>query len=120
MDKIEQINTAYQCVCEWLLGNDTGSSSKSIVAYMLGIKSRNFDAPYDPAGIGRCFRLLEIFPEWENRMPEMAYTTKDWALIIQHWESIHKMMDNEVGIDWSKGKNARRTFDLRMEIRRRT
>lgn len=78
---------------EWLLGRDTGSSSMAIFAHMVGFNSppggrRWWDAPSDPSDLGRCLRLLDLFPEWKPRMPEMANRSPYWAELIKHWEEI--------------------------------
>lgn len=56
---------------EWLLGDDTGSSSKAICRFMLGIEGE-YPAPFDVADRGRCIRLLNSIPKWWNRLDEMA------------------------------------------------
>lgn len=38
---------------EWLLGDDTGMSSKHLVGHMLGVKVREY-APCDADDRGRC------------------------------------------------------------------
>jgi hypothetical protein len=108
-------------VATWFAGGDTGISSKAIAAYMCGgdMKAGRswHSAPSDPADLGRCLRLLEIFPEWKERMPEMASVNDDWARIIPHWDKMAAMMADEVGIDWSKGKKAMRTYEFMASVR---
>jgi hypothetical protein len=56
---------------EWLLGDDTGLSSKHLVGHMLGIPIREY-APLDADDRGRCLRVLKIMgEEWVMRLPEM-------------------------------------------------
>lgn len=100
---------------------DTGISSECIAAYMSGVDMNNISkkcAPSDPSDLGRCLRLLEIFPEWKGRMSEMASVSKDWATIVPHWNKLAELMEQEVGIDWSKGKKAPITYDVMSKIRR--
>ncbi len=68
--------------------------------------ARDTDAPSDPSDLGRCLRLLELFPEWKSRMPEMATLNRGWASLIPQWDQISALMQEEVGIDWSKGSSA--------------
>lgn len=51
-------------VIEWLSGDDTGASSKTILStiYDTNPKSRNSCTPQDPGDFGRCYRLLKKFP----------------------------------------------------------
>jgi hypothetical protein len=99
----------------WFVSGDTGISSKCIAAVMAGVPGDDIPdqyTPSDPADLGRCLRLLELFPEWNERMPEMAKLNEDWANILPHWNDAAKMMAQEVGIDWSKGRSAPKTYNF--------
>lgn len=59
---------------EWLLSGDTGISSETLCAYMLGIEKKGpfgNQAPSDAADRGRCIRLLQRIPEWVPRLDEL-------------------------------------------------
>lgn len=71
----------------WLHSHDTGISSRAIFDYMtLGILGGC--TPSDAGDLGRCVRLLDRFPEWQARMPEMARVSDDWAALMQIWEPL--------------------------------
>ncbi len=93
----------------WLSGRDSGMSSVAICHHMLGMKSDG-SFPWDPADLGRCLRLLERFPEWKPRIGEMARYSHTWAALAARWDELAAMMENEVGIDGSKGKRAPLTY----------
>lgn len=57
---------------EWLFSDDTGASSKTLCAHMLGVKGVHNSIPSDAADRGRCIRLLQAIPEWKDRLDEMA------------------------------------------------
>lgn len=96
----------------WLMSGDTGASSKSICAHMQGIQKSDYASyPRDPADLGRCLRLLEIMPEWKPRIQEMAVYGPGWAGQVAVWQELRATMDNEVGIDWSKGNRAPITYN---------
>lgn len=106
-------------VMEWMMGDDTGISSKSIAAFMCGADLSNTywnSPPSDPSDLGRCLRLLERFPEWNDRLPEMASVDKRWAKVIPRWSEAAAMMAEEVGIDWSKGKTAPKTYEFMKSV----
>lgn len=103
-------------VFKWLAGRDTGLSSKAIASHMTCGWCDGTYPPADPADLGRCLRLLERFPEWKARMPEMA-KYKDWKNLIARWDEVAQSMADEVGIDWSKGRSAPKTYDLMCSIR---
>lgn len=105
---------------EWIFGDDTGLSSKAICAHMLGIsigdRYNRQCHPWDPSDLGRCLRLLEKFPEWKDRMPEMAGLSKEWCNLIAHWDELSIQMENEVGIDWKKARSAPETYRMMKAI----
>lgn len=72
-------DTVQQRAIKWALGDDTGTSSKTLCAFMLGMNSTNgcrrYGASYPPSDAddrGRCIRLLKLIPEWLPRLPELA------------------------------------------------
>lgn len=96
---------------QWIVGEDTGLSSISIWAHMMGVEPEDgFTTPSDPSDLGRCLRLLRAFPEWDQRIAEMAGCGRGWQVLAHHWRELEQLMANEVGIDWSKGQSAPRTF----------
>lgn len=83
----------------WLLGNDTGISSKTIFAVMMGEDVINYfgpGVPQDPADFGRCHRLLFHFPAWRARLPEVSAKYPAWGPLIREWSFLTAMfMENE-------------------------
>ena len=75
------------------------------------------DYPYDPDDLNRCLLLLEAVPEWKSRMPEMAAHGAVWAALAARWDEIVQSFVDEVGLNWSKGGHARKTYDLMHEVR---
>lgn len=59
---------------EWATGDDTGSSSKYLCRFMLGLVKTSIEerSPYDADDRGRCIRLLNLKPEWWNRLDELS------------------------------------------------
>lgn len=84
---------------EWLLSGDTGISSKTILSVMTGsAMSGPFrpDIPYDPSDFGRCYRLLQKFPEWRERLPEVAATYPIWGPMVAAWDELTKLYEQEL------------------------
>jgi hypothetical protein len=100
----------------WIVGNETGISSKNIWKHMIGAGKPCGFSPADPSDFGRCARLLVIMPEWRDRIAEMAKYGERWAAITKQWQTVHDCMAEEVGIDWSRGRSASRTYDLMQSI----
>jgi hypothetical protein len=111
-DSLEEIE---QRADKWVVGTDTGTSSRAVWGFMLGV-GRSEATPSDPADLGRILRLLEIIPEWKPRVPHLAQLGEEWKALVDRWDELAGTMDDEVGIDWSKGDSASRTYDLMKEI----
>jgi hypothetical protein len=75
---------------EWLLSDDTGTSSKTILSVMTGSKmtGTRADVPYDGGDFGRCYRLLKEFPEWKTRLHEVAEKYVEWVAIVREWDRL--------------------------------
>jgi len=98
-------------IYRWMAGGDVGLSSKAIAMHMsAGWCDGSY--PHDPADLGRCLRLLNLFPEWKPRIKEMARYGDVWERYVTHWDEMEEQMSNEVGIDWSKARSAPLTYDM--------
>lgn len=76
---------------EWLMGRDTGISSKAIFAVMTNTyydPKTYTPVPYDPADFGRCHRLLERFPTWRLFLDKMPATYPAWAPYVPVWDEL--------------------------------
>ncbi|HQS60001.1 MAG TPA: hypothetical protein PKZ37_16615 [Gallionellaceae bacterium] len=78
---------------EWLLGDDTGTSSETICAVMTGSALDHADVPYDADDFGRCYRLLRSFPEWRARMSEVSAKFPKWGPIVAAWDELTAMYE---------------------------
>lgn len=75
----------------WWLGTDVGCSSATIFSVLSDSMERGNAArlgggaaPQDDSDLGRCRRLLDLFPEWRARLGEVAaaHPGKGWEKII--------------------------------------
>lgn len=73
---------------EWYQGNDTGVSSETIWTVMTGYPVRRSGVPWDPSDFGRCYRLLERFPEWRTRLSELAEAFPQWVPLVREWDRL--------------------------------
>jgi len=83
---------------EWLQGKDTGISSKTIFAVMTGtVDMGPFSGgiPYDPSDFGRCYRLLQHFPQWRARLPEVARRHPEWGPMVEAWDELTALYEQE-------------------------
>lgn len=102
----------------WIVGRHVGLSSKAIWAHMMGAGEPEYgwSHPHDPDDLSRCLRLLRFVPEWQARLPEMGTRSPSWKALASRWSEVESSMEDEVGWDWSKGRSAKRTYDLMRSI----
>jgi hypothetical protein len=85
---------------QWLRSGDTGVSSIAIYTAMLGgptpILRSDQNWPHDPSDFGRCFRLLERFPDWRNDMSKVSKMFPAWAPIINVWPELEDLYREEI------------------------
>lgn len=67
----------------WAASDDTGVSSKTLLAHMTGNPKVGYTSPpSDADDRGRCIRLLELIPEWIPRLSELAKDEKPSEAIV--------------------------------------
>ena len=84
-------------IIKWFVTGNIGSSSKAIVAQLMGIYAkRNWgDHPHDSGDFGRCYKLLEAVPEFKPRIKEMAVRSNEWAALVEHWDELTELYAND-------------------------
>ena len=68
-------------IVAWATGDDTGMSSNTVLRFMSGLELSNIQIclpPSDAGDRGRCIRLLNLFPEWWDRLDEMRGLSDEW------------------------------------------
>ena len=83
----------------WMMSGDTGISSETILSVMTDTPmSGHFgpDVPYDPSDFGRCYRLLNHFPEWKSRLHEVCEKHPKWKPLIDCWGELTELYEREI------------------------
>lgn len=82
----------------WVGSGDIGTSSLTIWAVLLGRTSPHgrFDVPHDPSDFGRCYRLLQIAPDWRPRLTEVAAAVPAWAPFVREWDQLTALYEHEL------------------------
>jgi len=74
----------------WLLSGDTGTSSETLCAAMLGLRTGYGSTPSDMGDFGRCYRLLEFIPAWRTQLEKVAQVYPVWAGLVKNWALLEK------------------------------
>lgn len=116
MNEDEMNNEEMVKILKWIGGGDAGLSSQAIALHM-ATGECDGSYPHDPADLGRCLRMLAIFPSLKSRIKEMGKYGDVWKAYSERWDELEQCMADEVGIDWSKAKKAPETYRLMQEVR---
>lgn len=107
---------------EWLANGERGISSNTIVQHLTGIKTLGTwrkDIPYDPDDLRRCRLLLERVPALKERFHAMASCSADWERLVEKWDELCTLMDEESPF-WRDGEgSAERTYEMMADLRKR-
>ena len=96
-----------------------GRGGEGGAAAFLGAPIERGNHPHDPDDLGRCLRLMKLVPEIrEGFVERMSALSPEWQALAERWDEIAASMEAEVGIDWSKGRSAPRTYGLMRSILR--
>lgn len=81
----------------WLASDDTGLSSRTILAWMETgmLADVCLDYPLDPADLGRCIRLLDLEPTYRARITDMAGAGPEWARLVSRWADLEALYREE-------------------------
>lgn len=108
-------STVAERAAAWIANGRVGMSSRAIWSHMMGAKADRMEAPSDPDDLNRCLLLLDLIPEWSERIPEMAQHGSRWKALAERWDEITDAFIGEVGLDWCNGRSAPITYRLMKE-----
>lgn len=103
----------------WLATGRRGLSSETLFTFTTGVdctRDNGHNHPHDPADLRRCRLLLDQCPELVSCIPRVAAAGPEWAALVQHWDEVCALMDEE-SPDWRKGHgSAPKTYALMKDI----
>ena len=103
-------------IAQWMVEGETGLSSECMAAVVLGATPRSAHYPLDPADLNRCMKLVKAAPVVKRHFHKIRALSKQWRIVIDHWDELSEMFVAEVGWDWSKAKSAPRTYDRMKQL----
>ena len=106
-------------IIDWMCSStNKGTSSKAMAAAFLDREPEDrfgFGThPADPADFNRCLLLLETAPEARKHMDKVAALSDKWKKIVENWDELENCFLDEVGLNWSKGRDLSATKTYKM------
>lgn len=96
--------SVYDRAMWWITSGETGSSSKTMFGlFMHGITERP-SHPYDPDDFKRCYKLLELIPEWKERIMELKVLSTAWENLANNWGKLTEMFEQNERESWKNYK----------------
>jgi len=77
----------------WYRSGDTGISSETMFEVLTGIPAKSLDRPHDMADIGRCIRMLRLFPELRPLIGDVQKKYISWRPYIDCWVELERLYD---------------------------
>ena len=102
-------------ILNWFAIGQVGASSKAMALAVIEMPHSS-SHPCDPDDLNRCLLLLAAVPDIRNHMDKVASISTTWAKLVERWDEVEQCFLDEVGLDWTKGNRATRTFKLMKEI----
>jgi len=102
-------------ILNWFATGRVGASSKAMALAAIDMPNDG-SYPHDPDDLNRCLLLLESVPEIRQRMDKIAAINETWDKLVNKWEEIERCFLNEVGLNWSKGRSAPKTYDMIISV----
>jgi hypothetical protein len=107
------MNETQQQVLKWLARGEVGLSSKCMALWLaFGELTKDPYCPADPADLDRCLRLLATAPGLRRLISKMVEVSPDWAVLATHWDEVEASHLDEVGLGWTKAREAPKTYAL--------
>lgn len=103
-------------ILKWSFTCNTGVSSETMACCAVGIKRKRQSTPSDPSDLNRCLILVEQIPEIADYFEKISEISPRWKTVIDNWNKLRTTFIDEVGWNWSKSKEARKTYELMKEL----
>lgn len=84
----------------WIKNGETGLSSITIWNCMMGNTNFSVHHPYDPDDFKRCYKLLEVMPEWKNQLNKLERLSVSWGNLVKNWNKLTEMYELNQKSKW--------------------
>jgi hypothetical protein len=82
-----------QKALEWIVSGDTGISSKTMWAAIMGVEPCDPDVPYDTGDFGRCYRMCQKCDVSKQDLGVVPIKFPYWKPIIDNWDKLCRLYE---------------------------
>lgn len=95
VEKIENLAPIEARVKVWLASGHVGVSSEAMLDFFYRGKVSDAGYPHDSDDLSRCIGLLNVFPEWRERLSDLGCMDgldgKVWTALAEEWDNLEKI-----------------------------
>lgn len=102
--KADQNQNATTKALWWITNGETGMSSKTMWACLMGQSKFAINHPHDPDDFKRCYKLLQTVPEWKTELYKLKPLSKAWNNLVDNWDKLTAMYEENVKTEWKEYK----------------
>ena len=84
----------------WISNGQVGLSSKTMWQHFMCQDVVRLNHPHDPDDFSRCYKLLQIVPEWKPRILELSVRSKAWKILAENWDKLTEMYEKNEKESW--------------------
>jgi hypothetical protein len=88
----------------WMSYGEKGNSSITMWNCFMGKKGFPVHHPYDPDDFKRCYKLLQVIPEWKIELHKLKQLSKEWSNLVDNWDKLTEMYEENVITNWKEYK----------------
>ncbi len=71
---------------------------------LIGNENFSISYPYDPDDFSRCYKLLEVVPEWKSELNKLKPLCQEWSNLIDNWDELTRMFEQNNKEQWKNYK----------------
>lgn len=103
---VEQNKSTQERALWWIANRETGMSSKTMWNCFMGTEKFSINHPYDPDDFKRCYKLLQVIPEWKSSkyMNMLSKLSRQWKNLVENWDKLTEMYEQNERQQWKKYK----------------
>lgn len=94
-EELQMNDSERTSILNWMRSGDTGVSSETMALIATGATEGDFDAPYDPADFGRCYRLVKANPVIKESFLNISALVPQFTPILLNWDKCCKIFERD-------------------------
>jgi len=102
--KVESGKTISERAVWWISDGERGASSEARWCCLMGRGVKRTNHPCDPDDFKRCYKLLQLIPEWKDELHKLKPLSPVWSLLVDNWNKLTEMFEENEKSGWKNYK----------------